>query len=390
MAVVVSTVTRNQGSDKRSNGRSWLRRRDERTGSTAQPEHSTFPRPEAQTQILPPVRPPFTPSEDARWVLSQVRRLVEADREHAALAKQKASSIPGAPANSHPGYLLHYLAILALDLEVVADLTFCEAVERLRMTMEEFSARALAEQALGRRNPGHVEAVRRVGETIDAAAAAAAQLERATGERVDLTVDLTGLAGGMARLADNASNLSDETMHGLPVITDDMPDPRLAKPVEVTQVLANGTQFPPFGQDDGHTPHPEVVEPGSPVHPAEEPAPVPPAVPAEHEPLPQRKPPPVSFPAVMVGEPGDAALRDGTLMVAKRLVEGFEDMWILHEDGVHWAQIADVSTSNSTKTVYVKLADGRKLEVHADREVLVLSADEAKSLLADAQSGGTA
>jgi hypothetical protein len=353
-------------------------------------EYDTFPRHDAHTQILPPVRPPFTPSEDARWILSQVRRLVEADREHAALAKQKAAAIPAAPANSHPGYLLHYLAILALDLEVIPDLDFRQAVDRLRVTMEEFSARALAEQAFERRDPRHAgQAEQDAAELAVAARSRDAQLvtETVIGEDGEAREFLPGTKNEMLERALWASDPT-QTMHNMPPVP--QTDPRLpAPPVEVTQVLPLAAQFPPFGQDNGRA-HPEVVEPESPVHPAEEPAPVPPAEPVGPEALPVRKPPPVSFPAVMVGEPGDAALRDGTPMVAKRLVEGCEGMWILHEDGACWALIADVSASNSGRTVYVMLADGRKLEVHADREVPVLSPAEAKALLTEARSGGAA
>lgn len=391
---MLSSLDANQTPHKDSgtgrSGRPWFKRREAQSEPVRPARHSTFPNPGGHTEILPQ---PFTPSEDTRWLLAQVRRLIDADRERTEHAKHRAAAIPGAPAGSHPGYLLHYLAILALDLEVIPKLTFCEAVERLRMTMEEFSARARAEQTLKHREPGHVEAVRRVGETMDAAAAAAVQLERFTGEPVDLKVDPGALASGMATLAGNASNPLEETMHALPVITKGMPDPRLAKPVEaeVTQVLPSPLQFPPFGQDNGHT-HPEVTEPESPVHALADRAPLPAGGPSEAAPLPQRHPRHVvSFPAVMVGELGDAALRDGTLMVAKRLVEGHEGMWILHEDGVNWVLIADVSASKTGKTVFVKLADGRKFDVHPDREVPVLSADEAEKLLAEhAQSGGAA
>jgi hypothetical protein len=253
-------------------------------------EYDTFPRHDAQTQILPPVRPPFTPSEDARWILSQVRRLVEADREHAALAKQKAAAIPAAPANSHPGYLLHYLAILALDLEVIPDLDFRQAVDRLRVTMEEFSARALAEQAFERRDPRHAgQAEQDAAELAVAARSRDAQLvtETVIGEDGEAREFLPGTKNEMLERALWASDPT-QTMHNMPPVP--QTDPRLpAPPAEVTQVLANGLQFPPFGQDNGRA-HPEVTEPESPVHPADKSAPVPGRPDTDPTPLPKRLP----------------------------------------------------------------------------------------------------
>lgn len=368
---MASTVNDNQGSHKGSTRRGLFGRRSMQAAS-----------------------PGGRVNGDAQsaWIVDQVRALIECDPHRAR---------PVAANGSHPSDLLHELGHLAWDLRAQPSLDCRQVVERLRPTMQRLSDRAVAEQeaedtfrrraAIGR---GTAQAT---GRQFEAAVGAAVTIEQITGQSVELDLDPEKIGRGLGQMAANARDPLGETMHGLPVITKDTPDPRLAAaaPVEVTQVLVNGTQFPPFGQDDSHLPHPGVVEPVSVVRTDGSTPPVPDEGLPAPDPLPRRdgRHPQslVSFPAVMVGHGEDAEPRDGGMVPAVDLVEGFEGVWLLDEHDV-WSLIADVIANDAQDTVTIKMATGMSLSPRYDRGVWVLSASAAQGLLAEylVASGGAA
>jgi hypothetical protein len=338
---MASTVTGNQGSDKRSTGFGWLRRRDVRADQPrTTPRHSTFPQPDAPTQILPPVPARATaplhrdestnPDPAALYMASLCIRAV---REHWSST--------------------HLRAELATPLR---DLDGWSAKER------EGGA------TIARR----VAAAEQTAERVAAAIEAAVLVHEVTGKPVDL--DTTVLGNGLAALSVNARTLTEETMHGLPMPP--LTDPRLPLHApEVTQVLPSPQQFPPFGQDNGHA-HPEVAEQPSPVHAPTESAPVPDAEPTGLIPLPQRRP--VHWISV-----ADHPQVHGKLVnpAETEIVAGD---WVQDEGsdcsgGPAWGLVRDIAVGEFF--TLIEFASKLTVEIKAGRLVKVLTSSEAKALL---------
>lgn len=202
-------------------------------------ERSTFPRPDADTRILPqvPHRPAATtlpplhhdPSTNPDQVaLNMIRVCAQAMAEHWSSTRLQDALL------AHSG---------------------------------ELHRRAMREQEGGATIARRVANGHRTAQETAEAIEAAVRVEQVTGVKVPL--DPAVMGKGMARAAANAHDLSERTMVGLPRITEDMPDPRIAaaqpqiETVTVAQA-ATAVQVPgsPVRVDDAPLPD-EVADPGS-------------------------------------------------------------------------------------------------------------------------------
>jgi hypothetical protein len=203
-------------------------------------------------------------------------------------------------------------------------------------------------QTIGRRRERGLDETARMAKAIETADALG---------NLD-AVDVVAAGAAMARRAVHASDLLAET--GLiPVIRE-------------SGVLAAPAPSP-VHEDDGTTP----------------PLPDPEQSPAGPATLPKRHPQPVaSFPAEMCQDDPESPVHGG-LVPAIDLLKDSEGVWFLDEDGT-WREIAAVTANDEDGTVVIRPVRGVKVAPRFDRQVWVLSASAAKSLLAEAQSGGTA
>jgi len=133
-----------------------------------------------------------------------------------------------------------------------------------------------------------------------------------------------------------------------------------------------------------------VAEQPSPVHAAEEAAPLPDEPDPEPDPLPQRHAPVTAFPAAM-DEQDPERPEHGGLVPACDLLRDYGGVWFLDGDDT-WSLISDVAANENESRVTIKLAKGLTIRPQSGREVWVLCATDAKRLLAEyeAQPGGTA
>jgi hypothetical protein len=132
----------------------------------------------------------------------------------------------------------------------------------------------------------------------------------------------------------------------------------------------------------------------SPVHEGDgttPPLPEPEQAPAGPATLPKRHPQPVaSFPAEMCQDDPESPVHGGPVP-AIDLLKDSEGVWFLDEDGT-WREIAAVTANDEDGTVVIRPVHGLKVAPRFDRQMWVLSASAAKSLLADYETrpGGAA
>lgn len=99
---------------------------------------------------------PFTPDEQSRWVLDQVKADLrgELGKVVSVLAQPKRTAAsPTDLDGAHPAYLLRRLAMLALDLEIDPKVTFEDAVKRLQWAWDMLNERAAGQSAFERHTP---------------------------------------------------------------------------------------------------------------------------------------------------------------------------------------------------------------------------------------------
>jgi hypothetical protein len=417
MAAVTPIVNENpdtrKGSRRGRTGRNWLGLRNvqsEPVGRRAA-ERSTFPHPDAETQILPAV--PAAPQTEVieHFSPSQLSPMPVLS----AIGEDAARGTGGKISPQEASRLLHkHLAVLdwrlaqvrrgavnQADVEAdVANLTAAdEAAQKVggRVVVD---SRAFVDKILKRAdmrsNPEmHTQTFVAVSAATEFPAPVNGAGRPTIGEQLPahkmgegdflLDVDDTGTLDplSMWRLVEKVERLDDRVVavfvdgRSLGFAPDEV--------VWLLPPLEGRRQRDAAG--NGHAPpRPAIAEQPSPVH-AED-APVPAKLTAA-APLPQRRPQPVvSFPAVMVGEGEQAEAQGGGTVSAVELKGG---VWLLDEDD-HWSLIDAVTPSGSGKTVTIKLAGGLTMpNVPAGRQMRVLSASDAKDLLAEhEQSGGAA
>jgi len=309
----------------------WRRwRRAEKTAPAV--ERSTFPRPDADTQILP--QAPHRPA---------------------------ASSLP--PLHHDPSTNPD---LVALNMIRVCSQSMAEHWSATRLNDAllthngELHKRAMREQEGGATIARRVANGHRTAQQTAEAIEAAVRVEQVTGVKVPL--DPAALGKGMARSAANAHDLSEHTMVGLPRITEGMPDPRIetvtvAEPASPVQVP--GTH-PPVPDDEVADPHAEA--------------------------LPKRVPHPVHVMPAPMSE-GENPQPVGLHPVKPAYGEVHEGDWVF-DDSADAAvlklvrQVTVVRGGNGDPvSARVFFADGSDRRVLKDRTVRVLGTDAAAALL---------
>jgi hypothetical protein len=324
---VLNTLNDNQGSHKGSIRRGLFGRRT--TQATAAPKRV---------------------NGDAFFGVEGVATTREQPRAHGDRPGEAPAPIHRTPPTDPDPVLKNILVIVSTALadrwsSTRVDEALAEHIEQLHIR----SGRELeSAQIIGRRRERGLDETARMAKAIELADALGA---------LD-AVDPVAAGAAMARRAVHASDPLAET--GLiPVVRE-------------SGVLASPAPSP-VHEDDGTTP----------------PLPEPEQSPAGPGPLPQRHPQPVaSFPAEMCKDDPESPVHGG-LVSAIDLLKDSEGVWFLDEDGT-WREIAAVTANDEDGTVVIRPVRGVKVAPRFDRQMWVLSASAAKSLLAEARSGGTA
>ncbi len=217
--MAASTVTHNPqhatSVPVKKESRFWLRRN--RPVRETEAEHDTAPRWDAPTQVIPAPRP--------------VRAAPHLHRTSATDPDEIA------------------IKVGALCFRVLTEkLSSTRFQELLRVHLEELDKRAghelAAGQAMLRREGNVATAVASVAEVIEAAV----KVEVATGVPASLDTDAMGT--GLAALSANAYDLTEQTLRfPEPLVTDDMPDPRVTVKVQTVPATAAGSPVHVPGED---------------------------------------------------------------------------------------------------------------------------------------------